>query len=118
LIAAAVLEPFMDEAGADFLTRDLLDRFPPSGCARDHFDGSVYDYSAKCYAEVIYVQGSNYLNHYRQIVGNAAFWRGMKAFVASHRFKISGTRALLDALDAASGFDSQRHARRFPSLYP
>jgi len=41
----------------------------------------------------------------------------MRSFVQAHRFRISGTRALLDALDAASGFDSQRHAARFPSLY-
>jgi len=110
-------QPFMDEAGADFLARNLLHAFRSSRCAQDRLDGSVYYYSAKCYNEVIYVQGSNYLNRYRREVGNPAFWRGMRSFVQTHRFRISGTRALLDSLDAASGFDSQRHAARFPSLY-
>jgi hypothetical protein len=51
-------------------------------------------------------------------VGDDKFWTGLRQFYADDIFKIAGTRALLDYLDAASGYDSQRHADRFPSLYP
>jgi hypothetical protein len=111
-------QPFLDEALADFLTRDVLHSFRSSQCAQDRLDRSVYDYSAKCYFETVYVQGANYLRKYRSDVGATAFWNGLSAFYRHDRFTISGTRALLDSLDAASGYDSQRHAKRFPSLYP
>jgi aminopeptidase N len=112
------MQPFLDEALADFLTRDVLHNFRASECKKAPLDGSVYDYSAKCYFETLYVQGSRYLAEYRREVGSSAFWRGLRAFYAAYQFKISGTRTLFDYLDAASGFDSQRHADRFPTLYP
>ena len=67
---------------------------------------------------MVYVQSANYLNGYRNKVGNTKFWRGMRGFYKNHVGEIAGTRSFLNALDAASGFDSQRHAVRFPSLYP
>lgn len=111
-------QPFLDEALADFLTRDVLHSFRTSRCAQVRLDGSVYYYSAKCYFEDVYVQGANYLRKYRTEVGSTAFWKGLSAFYRDHKFQISGTRTLLDYLDRASGYDSQRHAKRFPSLYP
>jgi aminopeptidase N len=66
---------------------------------------------------VVYVQGANYLRWYRQEVGADAFWTGLSRLYRSRTLEIVGTRALLDALDAASGFNSRRHAERFPSLY-
>jgi hypothetical protein len=110
-------EPFLDEGVSDFLSRDLTKSFRTSRCAADRLDGAVYAYGAKCYPEVIYVQGANYLNRYRNEVGNTAFWTGMRTYYREHRYRIGRTRKLLDYLDAASGYDSQRHARRFPSLY-
>jgi aminopeptidase N len=112
------LQPFMDEGVSDFLARDLLDAFRKSHCANDRLDGSVYDYDAHCYDEVVYVQGADYLDAYRDKVGNRDFWNGMRAFYRSHEFRIGGIRGLLDSLDEASGFNSQRHAKRFPTLYP
>ena len=112
------LEPFLDEGVADFLARDLLDAFRKSRCAEDRLDGSVYDYDAQCYDEVIYVQGAAYLDAYRDKVGNRDFWKGLRRFYRDRSFKIAGIRGLLDALDKASGFKSKRHAHRFPSLYP
>jgi hypothetical protein len=110
--------PFLDEAVSDFLTRNMLESFRRSRCPRDALDGSVYDYSASCYPEVIYVQGSRYLERYRLKVGDEAFWTGVSQYYQAYLMKIGGTRSLLDALDAASGYDSTRHAKRFPSLYP
>jgi hypothetical protein len=109
--------PFVDEAVADFLARDLLHDFRASACAVDRLDLAVYDYSARCYPEVIYIQGGLYLRSYKREVGAADFWAGLRAFYDAARFRVVGTRALLDALDHASGFDSSRHAARFPSLY-
>jgi hypothetical protein len=110
-------DPFVDEATADFLTRDLLGSFRKSYCKNARLDGTVYDYSAACYPEVIYVQGGLYLNAYRAEVGADAFWRGIQDFYRDKTFGLAGTRSLLEHLDAASGYDSSRHRGRFPSLY-
>jgi aminopeptidase N len=110
--------PFLDEAVSDFLTRNMLQSFRRSGCPKAALDGSVYDYSERCYPEVIYVQGARYLDKYRAAVGDEAFWTGLSQYYQDYLLRIGGTRSLLDALDAASGFDSAKHAERFPSLYP
>lgn len=112
------LQPFLDEGVADFLTRDLLGSFRKSHCDRRRLDGSVYDYGARCYNEVIYVQGASYVNRYREQVGSGKFWAGMSDFYNGYKFAISNTRAFWDTLDRASGYNSQLHAGRFPSLYP
>ena len=111
-------EPFADEAVADFFTRDQLGTFRSPTCATARLDLSVYSYSRSCYNEAIYVQGGLYLKWYRSQVGSAAFWAGLSKYVAQYSGGLGGTRELLDALDAASGFDSSQHAARFPSLYP
>ena len=110
--------PFLDEALADFLARDLLSDFRRSECAKARLDKSVYEYSARCYAEVIYVQGGLYLDRYKTEVGHRRFWKGLSQFYRDWRLRITGTSRLLDALDEATGYDSNRHADRFPSLYP
>ena len=110
-------DPFLDEAVSDFLTRDLLGSFRNSECAEARLDKSVYAYHGRCYPEVIYVQGALYLRDYKAEVGANAFWTGMRNFYRDRKFGIAGTRSLFDYLDAASGFNSQRHEDRFPSLY-
>jgi hypothetical protein len=111
-------DPFLDEAVADFLTRDALGSFRSSDCALDRLDRTVYDYQGRCYNEVIYVQGGLYLRNYKNEVGANAFWAGMHNFYVARKFDIANTRSLFDYLDAASGYPSQQHADRFPSLYP
>jgi hypothetical protein len=111
-------DPFVDEAVADFLTRDLLGSFRKSYCSKGRLDLTVYEYSNACYSEVIYVQGGLYLNAYRAEVGADAFWRGLQDFYHAKTLGLAGTRSLLEHLDAASGYDSTRHKDRFPSLYP
>lgn len=110
-------EPFVDEALADFLTRDLLSTFRGSGCAERRLDKSVYGYSGNCYPEVIYVQGGLYLRDYKEEVGANTFWSGLNNFYRDRKFGIASIRSLLDHLDAESGFNSRRHEDRFPSLY-
>jgi aminopeptidase N len=78
----------------------------------------VYSYSKSCYYEVVYVQGDNYLESYRQRVGDAAFWNGLRNYYAAYRFGLGGTRQLFDTLDEAAGGAGGGHEARFPSLYP
>lgn len=111
-------QPFLDEALAEFMTNDMLGTSRVPRCASDDLDRAVYSYSRKCYPEVIYVQGSRYLESYMTTVGRKSFWAGMRQFYRDYEFRIAGTRALLDTLDAASGYNSQLHEHRFPSLYP
>ena len=112
------LQPFLDESVSEFLMRNLLDSFPRSACATERLDLSVYDYGASCYADIVYIQGARYLERYRSEVGSHDFWVGLRAFYEANKLDLGNTRALLDSLDAASGYDSQRHANRFPGLYP
>jgi hypothetical protein len=112
----SAVEPFADEALADFLARKLLASFRSSNCSRQRLDGTVWDYTDACYYEVIYIQGGNYLNAYRALVGGSLFWAGMRAYFKIYLFRIGGTRQLWATLDAVSGY-AGGHADRFPSYY-
>jgi hypothetical protein len=110
-------EPFADEAPTDFLARYLVGKRRASRCGLARLDLTVYDYVGRCYYEVIYIQGGNYLDDYRTRVGDERFWIGLRNYYRSHRFKLGGTRQLLDALDRAAGPDGGGHAGRFPRYY-
>ena len=110
-------EPFADEALAEFLTRDMIGH-RASNCSQALLDRSVYSYSKSCYYEVVYVQGDNYLEAYRQQVGDAKFWNGIRSYYAAYKFGLGGTRELFDTLDEAAGGAGGGHETRFPSLYP
>lgn len=108
-------EPFADEALVEYLTRTMTG-FRGSRCATDNLDGSVYSYTSDCYYDVIYIQGSNYLNAYRKKVGDSNFYAGLRAYYNQYKLKMGGTKQLLEALKAQSGVGGF-HAR-FPSLFP
>lgn len=110
-----VHQPFADEAVAEFLSRDLLGLRDPR-CTQKRLDGSIYDYGASCYYDAIYTQGSRYLNAYGDRYGHDELWDGLRNYYSSNRFDTGGTRKLLHALDASSGYQGG-HAERFPSLY-
>ena len=110
-------EPFADEALVEFLTR-LIEGNRGSKCPIDNLDGSVYDYTSECYYEVIYIQGTNYLNAYRKRVGDSAFWAGIRAYYSRYKFKMGGTKQLLMTLDEFAGSKGGGHHARFPSLFP
>jgi hypothetical protein len=108
-------EPFADEALVEYLTRTMTG-FRASRCATANLDGSVYDYTSDCYYDVIYIQGSNYLKAYRNKVGDAKFYAGLRSYYNQYKNGFGGTRQLLSALQAQSGVGGF-HAR-FPSLFP
>ena len=110
-------EPFADEALVEFLTR-TIEGYRGTRCPIANLDGSVYDYTSDCYYEVIYVQGSNYLNTYRKRVGDAAFWAGLRAYYQRYKFGMGGTRQLLTTLDEFAGGRGGGHHARFPTLFP
>ena len=112
------LEPFADEAMAEFLSRDLVTTWTSSRCPNSRLDRTIYTSPGSCYTPVIYYQGYLYLQAYRSHVGAAAIWQGLHNYYVANKFGIGGTRQLLDALDAASGYHPPDEAARFPSLYP
>jgi aminopeptidase N len=111
-------EPFADEAATDFVARRVLDLRRASRCATDDLDRSIYRYSATCYYEVVYIQGGNLLDNARRKMGSTAFWTALRGYIAGHRWGLSHTRTLLDALDAGTPLNLRSWWRhRFPTLY-
>ena len=112
-------QPFADEATADFVARYVTGTRRASRCSTGRLDLQIYDYSAACYYERIYIQGGNLLETARQRIGSTAFWAAMRGYIADHRYGLSTTRALLQALDDATPTDLGKtlFAPRFPSIY-
>jgi aminopeptidase N len=51
-------------------------------------------------------------------MGSARYWAAIRGYIDGHRFGRGSTRALLDALDAATPVDLRpTFAPRFPGLY-
>ena len=111
-------QPFADEAMADELARYVTGIRRASRCSTARLDRSIYAYSRACYFEIVYVQGSTFLDGLRKRMGTTAFWTAVRGYVAAHRLGIATTRDLLTALDAGTPLDLRPsfHAR-FPSLY-
>ncbi len=111
-------EPFTDEAVTDFLARHVLGQRRASRCSTARLDLSIYKYSSACYYEIVYIQGGNFLDDLRKKMGNTAFWRGIRAYLADNRFKLAPTKTLLDTLDDHTTLDLvPRFEPRFPRLY-
>lgn len=111
------LEPFADEALSEFLGREIAGSWTSSKCPGGKLDRTIYTLPGDCYVAVVYYQGYKYLDAYRDHVGNADFYQGLRNYYANNKFGIGGTRKLLNALDAAANY-YPNHAARFPSLYP
>jgi hypothetical protein len=110
-------EPFADEGPADFVARFVLNSRRASRCATAPLDRSIYQYSATCFYEIVYIQGGALLDDARKRMGETAFWDALRDYVAANRFGMAGTRVLLDALQARSSVDLVgRYASRFPNL--
>ena len=111
-------QPFADEAAADFVARYVTGLRRSSRCATARLDLTIYQYSSTCYYEAIYIQGGNFLDDIRRRMGNTAFWAGIRDHLATYRFKLTTTKALLDTLDKHTPLDLvPRYEPRFPSVY-
>ena len=111
-------EPFTDEAAADFVTRYVLSQRRASNCSTGELGHTIYYYSSSCYFEVIYVQGGNLLNSARTRMGSSAFWAALRGYLADNRYRLVGSKTLLDALDDGTPLNlSSLFRPRFPGLY-
>jgi hypothetical protein len=112
-------EPFVDEAAADFAARSILGLRRGSRCSTGRLDLRIYQYSASCYYERIYIQGGNLLDDARRRMGSTAFWAALRGYVSANRNRIVPTSTLLEALDAATPLDlgGTLFAPRFPRIY-
>jgi aminopeptidase N len=112
-------EPFTDEATADFAARSILGIQRASRCPAARLDRSIYDYSASCYYEAVYIQGGNLLDEARERMGSDPFWTALRGYVEANRYELASTATLLRALDAATPLDlaGLLFAARFPRLY-
>lgn len=110
-------QPFADEAATDFLARRVLGSRRASRCDTTRLDRDITSYSSACYYEIVYIQGGNFLDDLRKRMGSTAFFAGLNAYIDAHRFELGSTRALLEALDAATPDDLRpAYAARFPGL--
>jgi hypothetical protein len=111
-------QPFADEAMADELARYVTGIRRASRCSTARLDRSIYSYSSACYFEVIYVQGSTFLDGLRKRMGTTAFWASVRGYVTAHRFGIATTQQLLTAIDDGTALDfGPLFHQRFPSLF-
>lgn len=114
-----VREPFTDEAAADFAARSVLGIHRASRCPTARLDRSIYDYSARCYYETVYIQGGNLLDDARQLMGSDVFWAALRGYVEANRHRLAATSTLLRTLDDATPLDlaGLLFAPRFPRIY-
>jgi hypothetical protein len=111
-------EPYADEAATDFVARYVLGLRRASRCSTARLDLTIYQYSSGCYYEDVYIQGGNFLDDIRRRMGPTAFWAGIRDYLATNRFKLAGTKTLLDTLDAHTPLNLvPRYAPRFPKIY-
>ena len=101
------------------MARNVLGQKRASRCATARLDRSIYEYSAACYYETIYIQGGNLLDRARRAMGSTAFWPALRGYLAANRHRLVRTSTLLDALDAATPIDlgAELFEARFPRLY-
>ncbi len=114
-----VREPFTDEAMADFVARSILGIHRSSHCPTRPLDRSIYDYTARCYYEIVYIQGGNLLDDARRAMGSDLFWSTIRGYVEANRHKLVATSTLLRTLDDATPLDlaGLLFAARFPRIY-
>ncbi len=112
-------EPFADEAAADFAARFITGLKRASRCSAGRLDRTIYEYSAACYYERVYIGGGNLLDKARQAMGWSVFWSALRGYISANRDDLVTTSTLLDALDAATPIDLGRtlFAPRFPRIY-
>jgi len=114
-----VREPFTDEALADFAARSVLGIHRGSRCPIRPLDRSIYDYTARCYYEIVYIQGGNLIDQARRAMGAELFWTTLRGFVEANRHGLVSTASLLRTLDDATPLDlaGLHFAARFPRIY-
>jgi hypothetical protein len=111
-------DAFADEALADYFSRKAHLSIRSSRCKTDRLDRESQAYSDACYFEVVYIQGSRFLNNLRKDFGSAKFKAAIRAYTKANKHDIANNARLLEAFRAHMG-DAvlKRYSNRFPSIY-
>ncbi len=110
-----MLEPWLDEAFADFSARYLMG-IGPSHCSSRDVDSSVFAWEAglidggdwqSCdgYFHTVFYKGTEFLNAVRFAMGDSDFFAALRDYLAAHRYGMTTTRQLLDHLEAWNAAD-------------
>ncbi|KAL1924657.1 uncharacterized protein VTP21DRAFT_4311 [Calcarisporiella thermophila] len=81
-----------------------------------------YDHSFRLFDEHLYPGGGWRLHMLRHLIGDDAFWKGVRSYLDEHRFKVVTTEAFKGHLEQASGknltrfFDEWVYSPGYPSL--
>jgi hypothetical protein len=112
-------QPFVDEAAADFIARYVTGLKRSSRCPTGRLDKTIYEYTATCYYEKVYIQGGNLIDAARHAMGSTAFWAALKGYVTANRYGFASNATLLSALDRGTSKDLGKllFAPRFPRIY-
>jgi hypothetical protein len=111
-------DAFADEAMADYFSRKAHLSIRSSRCKTDRLDREIRAYSDNCYFEVVYIQGSRFLNNLSKDFGSARFKAAVKAYTKDNRLGIGSNARLLEAFRVEMGdVVLARFHKRFPSIY-
>ena len=122
-----MLEPWLDEAFADFSARYLMG-IGPSHCSSRDVDSAVFAWQAglteggdwqSCdgYFHTVFYKGTEFLNAIRFAMGDADFFAALRAYLEDHRYGMTTTRDLLDHLESWNGADLLPIYRGYLSTY-
>ena len=109
------LEPWLDEAFADFSARYLLG-IGPNSCGRRPVDSTVFTWPADAttggdwtscdgYFESVFYRGTEFINSVRFAMGEDVFFAAMRSWVASQQHGFVTARELLRYWQAATDVD-------------
>ena len=111
-------EPFAGEAMADLLARSATGNLRASGCPSARLDLGITGYTPACYYEGLKLGGALVLEQIKQQMGPNRFWAAVRRYLQDYRYRIGGTKQLLDALRDGSDVNIGGILRsRFPGLY-
>jgi hypothetical protein len=111
-------EPFAGEAMADLLARTATGNLRASSCPSSRLDLGITAYSSACYYEGLRLGGALVLDQIREQMGPNRFWAAVRGYLEDYRYRIGGTKQLLDALRDGSDANIGGILRaRFPGLY-
>lgn len=122
-----MLEPWLDEAFADFSARYLMG-INPSHCSSRDVDSSVFAWEAglieggdwqSCdgYFHTVFYKGTEFLNAVRFAMGDGDFFAALQAYLDDHRYGMTTTRQLLDHLESWNSAELLPIYRLFLSEY-
>ena len=121
------LEPWLDEAFADFSAR-LVMGIGENQCGTREVDSPVFAWEAgattggdwlSCdgYFQSVFYQGTEFINAVRARMGDEAFFTAMREWVADNRFEVATGRRLLHHLQASTDADLLPVYRAYLSAY-